>query len=106
MLISTISGNLGRDPEMVTTPFDQVKFSVGVKVGYKDPKTVWHNVSISAGAKAKFCYEHLKKGDKVTCVVEVQNMQINVDNINVYCRLIEVEAPSRKAASDIDEMPF
>lgn len=108
MLISTITGNVGRDPEMVTEPFEQVKISVAVKVGHKEPKTVWHNLSIAAGGKAKFIYQYVKKGDKVHCVVDVRSFQVNGDTINVYGRIIDLDkSKSTDGSGDFSsDMPF
>ena len=64
MLVLTISGNLGRDPELKTTDQSQVaSFSVGVRTG-KD-ETTWVNCSVW-GKRADTVMTYFKRGSKVT----------------------------------------
>lgn len=67
-----ILGNLGRDPEMRTTPNGQslAKFSVATtrkwkdRDGNKQEATEWHNV-ICWGRQAEVAGQYLSKGSKV-----------------------------------------
>ena len=64
MLVLTISGYLGRDPELKTINQSQVaSFSVGVNTG-KD-ETTWVNCSVW-GKRADVVMTYFKKGGKVT----------------------------------------
>jgi single-strand DNA-binding protein len=63
MLVLTISGNLGRDPELKTTNQSQVaSFSVGVRTG-KDEAT-WVNCSVW-GKRADTVMAYFRKGGRV-----------------------------------------
>lgn len=60
MLVLTISGNLGRDPELKTTDQSQVaSFSVGVRTG-KD-ETTWVNCSVW-GKRADTVMAYFRRG--------------------------------------------
>ena len=64
MLVLTISGNLGRDPELKEVNQSQVaSFSVGVRTG-KD-ETTWVNCSVW-GKRADTVMTYFKRGSKVT----------------------------------------
>ncbi len=65
-------GNVGRDPELRTTPSGQqvAKFSVATsenftnKAGEKQEKTEWHNVVVWAKL-ADVCGKYVKKGSQI-----------------------------------------
>lgn len=64
MLVLTISGNLGRDPELKDVNQSQVaSFSVGVRTG-KD-ETTWVNCSVW-NKRADTVMAYFKRGSKVT----------------------------------------
>ena len=64
MLVLTIFGNLGRDPELKEVGSNQVaSFSVGVRTGQDE--TTWVNCSVW-GKRADTVMKFFKKGSKVT----------------------------------------
>ena len=64
MLVLTIFGNLGRDPELKEVGGGQVaSFSVGVRTGQDE--TTWVNCSVW-GKRADTVMKFFKKGSKVT----------------------------------------
>jgi single-strand DNA-binding protein len=72
MQILTLTGNLGRDPELRSTQAgDQVcSFSVASKQGFKrDAPTEWFRCSVW-GKRGETIHSHLRKGMKVTVVGE------------------------------------
>lgn len=82
----TITGNLGRDPELRVDPSGAqfTTFSVAVPVGNKsNPKTDWVDVSCN-GKLAEIAYTYAKKGTKVLVDGYPNvNAYINKDNIPV-----------------------
>lgn len=73
MQILTLTGNVGRDPELRTTQGgDQVcSFSVASKQGFKrDAKTEWFRCSVW-GKRGETIAANLRKGTKVTVVGEL-----------------------------------
>lgn len=72
MQILTLTGNLGRDPELRSTQGgDQVcSFSVASKQGFKrDAPTEWFRCSVW-GKRGETIHSNLRKGMKVTVVGE------------------------------------
>ncbi len=72
MQVLTLTGNVGRDPELRSTQGgDQVcSFTVASKQGFKrDAPTEWFRVSVW-GKRGETIANHLKKGAKVTVVGE------------------------------------
>lgn len=72
----TITGNLGRDPELRALPSGQMvtNFSVAVrqpKVKGEDPPALWVKVELW-GKTAEYAADYLKKGDSVYCTGEVK----------------------------------
>jgi single-strand DNA-binding protein len=73
MQIITVSGNLGRDPELRTTQGgeDILNFSVGVQQGWGDrASTNWFRCSVW-GKRAKTLADKLRKGSRVFVVGEL-----------------------------------
>ena len=113
MLVLTISGYLGRDPELKTTAQSQVaSFSVGVRTG-KDG-TKWVNCSVW-GKRADTVMTYFKKGSKVTITVSGNlrtyekkdgspgsSLEMNVTDFTLPAR----DEGSTSAPSDFDGVPF
>ena len=113
MLVLTISGYLGRDPELKTTAQSQVaSFSVGVRTG-KDG-TKWVNCSVW-GKRADTVMTYFKKGSRVTItgsgnLVTYEkkdgspgsNLEMNVTDFTLPAR----DEGSTSAPSDFDGVPF
>jgi single-strand DNA-binding protein len=73
MQIITVSGNLGRDPELRTTQGgdDVLSFSVGVQQGWGErASTNWFRCSVW-GKRAKTLADKLRKGSRVFVVGEL-----------------------------------
>jgi len=121
MLVLTISGYLGRDPELKTTNQSQVaSFSVGVPTG-KD-ETTWVDCSVW-GKRADTVMAYFRKGSKVTltgsgklCIYEKKDgtqgssLEMNVTDFTLPAREggATSAAPSLQAWSIIEgeEAPF
>jgi single-strand DNA-binding protein len=113
MLVLTISGNLGRDPELKTTDQSQVaSFSVGVRTGIGE--TTWVNCSVW-GKRADTVMTYFKKGSKVTITgsgklsaykkkdgLPGSSLEMNVTDFTLPAR---EEGPT-SAPSDLDGVPF
>ena len=72
----TITGNIGRDPELKALQSGQMvaTFSVAVrqpKVKGEDPPAFWVKVEVW-GKTAEYASDYLKKGDQVFCSGEVR----------------------------------
>lgn len=93
-----ITGNVGRDPELKTTPNNDqyVIFSVGVSVGTKQsPKTDWMEVSCN-GKLAGFVVDYIKKGSRLliegfpTASAYINKENKAVATQKVYANTIEI----------------
>jgi single-strand DNA-binding protein len=114
MLVLTISGNLGRDPELKTTDQSQVaSFSVGVRTG-KD-ETTWVNCSVW-GKRADTVMAYFKRGSKVTLTgsgklrsyenkngTQGSSLEMNVTDFTLPAR---EGAATSAAPSHAEEVPF
>lgn len=118
MFLATITGNVGRDPEAKTGQYEGVQFSVAVKYGWTKSQgslTQWVTVD-AVGAKGQYALDNVKKGDKVTCVVEVRRIVSTQAGLQVYARLIEIDGGSKRQPTGVreeahdawssEEMPF
>lgn len=122
----TISGNVGREPELkyATTGTAILKFSVADTTGRDDQKkTVWHAIT-AFGDLAENAAVSLGKGTRVIVEgkltednyinkegVEVKKMSVIADDISLSIRfgsIERVEAPSPTVPSAVlpDEEPF
>lgn len=107
----TITGNIGRDPELRLDPSGNqfATFTVAVAVGTRvNPKTDWVDVSCS-GKLAEIACTYAKKGAKVLVDgFPAANAYINKDNIPVatlrlYANSIEIfNRPLGNNSDDID----
>ena len=106
----TITGNIGRDPELRLDPsgVQFATFSVAVPVGTKqNPKTDWVDVSCN-GRLAEIACAYAKKGTKVLVDGYPNvNAYINKDNLPIaslrlYARSIELL--NRTGADNDDEV--
>lgn len=118
MFFATITGNVGRDPEAKTGQYEGVQFSVAVKHGWTKSQgslTQWITVD-AIGQKGQWVLDNVKKGDRVTCILEIRRIVAGQGGPQIYARLIELEGGSKRqppgvteAAHDHDlddEMPF
>jgi single-strand DNA-binding protein len=114
MLVLTISGYLGRDPELKTINQSQVaSFSVGVNTG-KD-ETTWVNCSVW-GKRAETVAAYFRKGGRVAltgsgklCTYEKKDgslgssLEMNVTDFTLPAR----EGAATSAAPSLgEEIPF
>jgi hypothetical protein len=115
MFIATITGNVGRDPEAKTGDYEGVQFSFAVKYGYtKSQGNLIQWVTVDAmGPKAQYVLANVKKGDKVSCIVEIRRIVSTEGKLQMYARLIEIDGGTKRVApgidapsNDFDEMPF
>lgn len=94
----TITGNLGRDPEMRIDPNGHqfATFSVGINVGKKgNPRTDWIDVSCN-GQVAEFITTYGRRGNKVlvdgfphvTAYINKEN--VPVGTLRMYANTIEL----------------
>ena len=106
----TITGNIGRDPDMRLDPSGTqfATFSVGVSVGTRaNPKTDWVDVSCN-GKLAEVAFMYAKKGIKVLVDgYPSVNAYINKDNIAVgvmrlYANSIELMSRADNDSSNPD----
>ncbi len=75
-------GNLGRDPEVRTTPSGQTvaSFSIATTESFNDrsgarqERTDWHNIVVW-GKQAELCGQYLKKGRQVYIEGRISNQQ-------------------------------
>ena len=111
----TITGNIGRDPELRLDPSGNqfATFSVAVPVGTKtNPKTDWIDVSCN-GKLAEVACTYTKKGTKVLVDgYPSVNAYINKDNIPVgtmrlYANSIEIlsKVDNETTSSEIHPLP-
>ena len=111
----TITGNIGRDPELRLDPSGTqfATFSVGVSAGTKaNPKTDWVDVSCN-GKLAEIACMYAKKGTKVLVDGYPNvNAYINKDNIPVgtmrlYANSIELltRVDNESSNSDFHTLP-
>ena len=111
----TITGNIGRDPEMRLDPSGTqfATFAVGISTGTKtNPKTDWVDVSCN-GKLAEIACMYAKKGTKVLVDGYPNvNAYINKDNIPVgtmrlYANSIELlsRVDSDATNSDVHMLP-
>jgi single-strand DNA-binding protein len=114
MLVLTISGNLGRDPELKTTDQSQVaSFSVGVRTG-KD-ETTWVNCSVW-GKRAETVAAYFKRGNKVTLTGsgKIRNYEKKDGSLgsSLEMNVTDFTLPAREGAatsaapSHAEEVPF
>ena len=103
-----ITGNLGRDPEMRTSPKGEqfATFTVAVSVGTKqNPKTDWVDVSCN-GKLAEIVCTYMKKGSKVlvsgfpTARAYINKENVPVGSLSVYAD--DIEFLSAKSADGTD----
>jgi len=94
----TVTGNMGHDPELRTSPEGAqfVTFSVGVNVGNRaNPKTDWIDVSCN-GRLVDVIMKHAKKGTRVLVDgFPKVNAYLNKDNVptgnlKLYAHSIEL----------------
>jgi single-strand DNA-binding protein len=107
----TVTGNIGRDPEMRLDPNGHqfATFSVGISVGNKvSPKTDWVDVTCN-GKLAEIITTYGKKGRKVLVDgFPYVNAYINKDNLpvgtlRVFANSIELLCKSHDDSEDIAE---
>jgi hypothetical protein len=115
MFCCTITGNLGRDPELVQEPYERVKISLAVTVGYgENKKTIW--VGAEMPHKRGQYLLGAKKGHRVTAVVEVTGYNTREGGVTLWGKLVDfsthgsvTQAPAPAPAPVLsfdDEMPF
>ncbi len=84
-------GNLGRDPELRTTPAGHrvCSFSLATGDNYKDQsgnwieRTDWHRISLWGNA-AENAAKYLKKGDRVLIEGSIHNSDYEKDGVKHY----------------------
>ena len=117
MFCCTITGNLGRDPELVQEPYERVKISLGVKVGYgESKKTIWIGAELPS-KRGQYLLQ-AKKGHRITAVVEVTGYNTRENGVTLYGKIVDfsthgsvtqapapADAPAVYSSFD-DEMPF
>ncbi len=105
-----LTGNLGRDPEMRTSPSGEqfATFTLAVSVGTKqNPKTDWVDVSCN-GKLADVVCTYLKKGTKILVSgFPTVNAYMNKENqavgsLRVYADDIEFLSPKASTDSPTD----
>ncbi len=102
MLVLTIFGNLGRDPELKDVGQSKVaSFSVGVRTG-KD-ETTWVSCSVW-GTRADTVMRFFKKGSKVTLSgsgkLRAYEKKDGTQGSSLEMNVNDFTLPAREAASD------
>ena len=99
----TITGNIGRDPEMRLDPSGTqfATFAVGISIGTKtNPKTDWVDVSCN-GKLAEIACMYAKKGTKVL-VDGYPNVNAYINKDNVPVGTMRLYANSIELMSRVD----
>jgi hypothetical protein len=111
MFCCTITGNLGREPELVQEPYERVKISLAVTVGYGDSKkTIW--VGAEMPQKRGQYLLGAKKGHRISAVVEVTGYATREGSVTLWGRIVDFSThgsvtPAAVPALSFDEnMPF
>jgi single-strand DNA-binding protein len=102
----TITGNIGRDPELRLDPSGAqfATFSVAVAVGTKaNPKTDWVDVSCN-GKLAEIACTYAKKGSKVL-VDGYPNVNAYINKDNIPVGTMRLYANSLELLNRVDSTP-
>lgn len=125
MFNATLTGNLGRDPELKTTQSGQMVSSLNVAVRQpkrngEDQPAFWVKVEVW-GKQAEYCCDYLKKGNPVCCTGTVAQEEwtdkatgevrrgVVMKNASVEGWASKGDQPARQSAAggmDDDEAPF
>ena len=113
MLNITAHGNLGRDPELKTTPNGNQVCSFSLAVSTNRDETTWINCQVW-GKRAQTAAEYLKKGSKITVAgrgklrtsekkdgTQGQSLEMDVNDFTLPLR-----ESNQSAGMNNSEMPF